>query len=75
MSDPIQVYFYGGVIDGLKSSFTKGIDSYDHPHAKGDRGKYTRYVRNDEWSQHFGKLIFVPQDFPGRPPKRELQTA
>lgn len=75
MNEPIQITFFGGVNDGGKGAFTQAPQIYDYPHKAGDRGNFTRYVRSDEWSQHFGKLVFIPQDFPGRPPKRELQAA
>ena len=79
MSDTIKVYFYGGHRDGDYAEFSQVPKQYDAPVKRGDRHPpkraFTRYVRSDEWSQHLGKLIFIPEDFPGRPPKREHQTA
>jgi len=72
-------HLFGGPGDGTALLFEQPPKVYDLPIKPGDRhpaGRaFTRYRLSDEWSKHFKKPVLVPGDFPGSPPKRELQTA
>lgn len=74
-----KAYFYGGPNDGKTIHLTAPPSHYDWPIKPGDRHpegrQFNRYVPCPEWSAHFKRPIFIPQGFPGRPPKRELQAA
>ncbi len=74
MTPPINpVMLYGGAMDGtdmLAPEASQGI-FVKHPIS----GAETLYQPSDEWTAYFKKRVFIPENFPGRPPAGELTAA
>lgn len=70
---PVTVYLFGGPLDGEEKHFA--FQPKEHLARVPGRKEPAHYQHSREWSDYFERLTFTPQDFPGRPPHRELQPA
>lgn len=71
--NPVIIHFFGGPCDGDDKHFAHP----PHEHAARIPGsrRTVLYVPSQAWSEHFKRSTFVPEGFPGLPPKPELQAA
>lgn len=76
MENTTEIHFFGGHADGTERTVVGTITEYDFPTDPGNRHPrkkpFTRYQHSELWSGYFGRSTFVPEGFPGKPPREKV---